>query len=215
MLLEHGHNVHIIERDKGNLESHMAGICAAEHVLAFLRKFDRLKKPFGIPSEIFQSVDQQGNVRPFLKAERLLTSWDILYWRLRMGFDGAGGEFFEAGNDEIFERQHELNKRGKGLYDTGKRVVGISALESGVVVRVVDVSTQVKQKLIAGLVIGADGPNSMVRDTFMPKARSQRAYAGYVAWRGVVPENQVSSETRQMFQKNISYLLLPGEHIIM
>ena len=98
-----------------------------------------------------------------------------------MGFDGAGGEFFEGGNDEIFERRHESKKRGKGFYDTGKRVVGISALEGGVIVRVIDVSTQVEQKITAGLVIGADGPNSMVRDILMPKVRSQRAYAGYIA----------------------------------
>ena len=165
--------------------------------------------------EILQSIDQQGNVRPFLKAERVLTSWDTLYWRLRIGFDGAGGEFFEAGNDEIFERKQELKKRGKGFYDTGKRVVGISAPESGVIVKVIDVSTQIEQKITADLIIGADGPNSVVRDTFMPKVRSQQAYAGYVAWRGVVPENQVSPATRQIFQKNISHVLMPGEHIIM
>ena len=215
MLLEYGHDVHIIERDSGSPESYMAGICAAEHVLTFLRKFDRVKEPLGIPSELFQSVDRQGNVRPFLKAERVITSWDALYWRLRMGFDGVGGDFYDTDCEGAVELKQETKKRGKGFYDTGKRVVRISTEESGIAVSFVDAVTKEEEILKAGLVIGADGPNSFVRQTLLPNATPQRAYAGYIAWRGVVPENQVSPETRQIFQKNISYALLPGEHMIM
>lgn len=214
MLLEYGHNVHIIERDSGNPESHMAGICAAEHVLTFIRKFDRMKEPLGIPSEFFQSLDPLGNVRPFLKAHRVITSWDALYWRLRVGFDGAGGDFYDVACEESLEQKYEMKKRGKGFYDTGKRVVRISTKETGVTVSVVDAVTKEEQILTAGLVIGADGPNSLVRETLLPNVSIQRTYAGYVAWRGVVPENNVSLETRKIFQKNISYVLLPGEHMI-
>lgn len=39
------------------------------------------------------------------------------------------------------------------------------------------------------LLVGADGPGSLVRSHFCPRVRSQ--YAGYVAWRGVAPEGEV------------------------
>lgn len=214
MLLDYGHNVHIIERDSGSPESYMAGICAAEHVSTFLRKFDRIKEPLGIPSELFQSIDRQGNVRPFLKAKRVNTSWDVLYWRLRMGFDGARSDFYGADSEGTLELKHDMKKRGTALYDTGKKVVRIQSEKTGVTVSVVDAVTKKEESLTAGLVIGADGPGSIVRETLLPEVTAQRAYAGYVAWRGVVPENQVSRETREIFQKNISYVLLPGEHMI-
>lgn len=52
----------------------------------------------------------------------------------------------------------------------------------------------------ADFVIGADGPSSTVRRFLEPKVN--RRYGGYVAWRGVVNEGDMSEESRDLFIGN-------------
>ncbi|KAI0474594.1 hypothetical protein F4859DRAFT_521703 [Xylaria cf. heliscus] len=68
----------------------------------------------------------------------------------------------------------------------------------------------------ADLVLGADGPNSIIRRIFCATGQADRKYSGYVAWRGVVPEKAVSEETRRIFRENITYSSLRGQggHVI-
>ena len=72
------------------------------------------------------------------------------------------------------------------------------------------------KELFADLVIGADGPNSLVRRQFLGDRDVDRKYVGYLAWRGVVPEDQVSAETRNVFKENLTYSILgpQGGHVI-
>ncbi|MRW83894.1 hypothetical protein GJ698_07265 [Pseudoduganella sp. FT26W] len=48
------------------------------------------------------------------------------------------------------------------------------------------------------LLIGADGPSSAVRAQLLPGLAP--TYAGYVAWRGLVPEAQVAASVRDLLQ---------------
>ena len=54
------------------------------------------------------------------------------------------------------------------------------------------------------MLIGADGPNSIVRRAFVPDIVAMPWYLGYVAGMEVVPERGV----------NVTYFMLPGEHVI-
>jgi len=62
------------------------------------------------------------------------------------------------------------------------------------------------------LLIGADGLFSVVRAQFDPRVRP--AYAGYVAWRGLVEEADLSPQTRAAIGDHFAFCLPPGEQIL-
>jgi 2-polyprenyl-6-methoxyphenol hydroxylase-like FAD-dependent oxidoreductase len=61
------------------------------------------------------------------------------------------------------------------------------------------------------LLVGADGPGSTVRQQLLPNVRSE--YAGYVAWRGVVPEHQ-APELAAEFADRFTFFQAPHTNIL-
>ena len=64
----------------------------------------------------------------------------------------------------------------------------------------------------ANLVVMADGVGSLARSRLLPDVRS--AYAGYVAWRGMVPEAQLDASVRDVFDNAITYFVYANSHIL-
>lgn len=64
----------------------------------------------------------------------------------------------------------------------------------------------------ADLVIGADGPSSTIRSLFAPDV--ERKYAGYVALRGTVSENDVTAKTREAFSERFTFFHTKGIQIL-
>lgn len=62
------------------------------------------------------------------------------------------------------------------------------------------------------VVVFADGVNSLARATLLPSANPR--YAGYVAWRGMVHETELSAETRTLLADAITYFVYPNSHIL-
>jgi 2-polyprenyl-6-methoxyphenol hydroxylase-like FAD-dependent oxidoreductase len=62
------------------------------------------------------------------------------------------------------------------------------------------------------LMIGADGSRSTVRQTLMPEI--EPSYAGYVAWRGVVPESEADATLLETFENHFTFQEMPGSHIL-
>ncbi len=62
------------------------------------------------------------------------------------------------------------------------------------------------------LLVCADGINSASRASLLPEVTPR--YAGYVAWRGVVPEAELSRPTYHALYDALTYQLLPGSHIL-
>nr|QJQ82455.1 BisA [Biscogniauxia sp.] len=184
-------------------------------------RFDRVSEiPLGIASVQLQSLDQKGKVHPFLRVNRIMSSWDALYFRLRANFDMRASDYVpypRALEPPLADEDGEAAQL-RARYEVGKQVVGVEHLETGqVTVRYKDLADGGKDgEALADLVIGADGPNSVVRRTFLEPGQAERMYSGYVAWRGVVPETQVTKETRDVFRANITYSILKGEggHVI-
>jgi 2,6-dihydroxypyridine 3-monooxygenase len=64
----------------------------------------------------------------------------------------------------------------------------------------------------ADLLVCADGISSTSRQILMPEVSPR--YAGYVGWRGVVPEADLSPTTHKALYDALTYQLLPNSHIL-
>ena len=64
----------------------------------------------------------------------------------------------------------------------------------------------------ADLVVCADGVGSVLRRQLLPKA--ERQYAGYVAWRTMVPEADLEPSTRERLGDAITYAFCANSHIL-
>ena len=67
-------------------------------------------------------------------------------------------------------------------------------------------------KTTADLVVCADGVNSTARAELLPGRIPEPA--GYVAWRGVVPEHSLSDATRSVLDDAITYYVYANSHIL-
>jgi len=134
-----------------------------------------------------------------------MTSWDLLYNILRANFDGNVDEGYcdvPKGEDGDGESEY--------LY--GHKVITVKDIgDDGVEVGFEDKDGK-KGTLNANILIGADGPSSTVRNIFKPDV--QRAYAGYVAWRGTVLETEVSEESRECFSEKFTFFHRKGVQIL-
>ena len=64
----------------------------------------------------------------------------------------------------------------------------------------------------ADLLVCADGISSASRQRMFPEVEPR--YAGYVGWRGTVPEAQLSGETYDALHDALTYQVLPHSHIL-
>jgi 2,6-dihydroxypyridine 3-monooxygenase len=64
----------------------------------------------------------------------------------------------------------------------------------------------------AELVVCADGVGSTARRLLLPDARV--AYSGYVAWRGMVPEAELTAATRAALDDAITYHVTANSHVL-
>ncbi len=62
------------------------------------------------------------------------------------------------------------------------------------------------------LLIGADGIRSTVRAQFLPQAKP--VYAGYVAWRGLTDECNLTADTQRVLSDCLGFCLPPGEQML-
>ena len=104
--------------------------------------------------------------------------------------------------------RHLLAEFGHDRYLLGREAVGRDETDDAVTVRFAD-GAQVQ----ADLLVAADGVNSTFRHQLMPQVQHQ--YAGYVAWRGMVPERDLPPTIATMYDDSIVYHLFTNSHIVL
>jgi 2-polyprenyl-6-methoxyphenol hydroxylase-like FAD-dependent oxidoreductase len=83
-------------------------------------------------------------------------------------------------------------------YHTGHRTVGVDRGEEGAALEFDDGST-----VQADLVVAAEGGRSVTRQRLLPDADAEPA--GYVAWRGVVPEDNLPESVCEQFDDTFTF----------
>ncbi|GAB3681898.1 FAD-dependent monooxygenase [Saccharopolyspora sp. ID03-671] len=106
--------------------------------------------------------------------------------------------------DSVYTRLLDLF--GRERYHLGKSLVGLDQDERSVQLRFADGSDA-----SACFAVGADGGMSVVRQRLMGLTPQ---YAGYVTWRGLVYQGDVSENTWGYFDDAFTYGLLPDGHLI-
>jgi 2-polyprenyl-6-methoxyphenol hydroxylase-like FAD-dependent oxidoreductase len=92
-------------------------------------------------------------------------------------------------------------------HHAGRAVVGFDQDKDGVNVHFADGMSE-----RADWLIGADGIRSTVRRLLFPEL--EPAYAGYVAWRGLIEEGRMSAAARELLCDRLAFCLAPGEQMI-
>lgn len=198
-------NIRIFERNPTPLlQDQGAGVVAGPDVQQFFGTYDRTQTPLTVTSQQRLYLNKSGDVIDREDRKQHMTSWDLLYHLLRANYDGVKSEYAEGPGSRDGE--------GTVAYEYGCSVTAVEApcTTSGTSV---DYSDPVKVTIKsysgqtfttdADLVIAADGPSSAVRAIYVPDVK--RTYAGYVAWRGTVRENQVSEAAAKAFVEKFTF----------
>ncbi len=98
------------------------------------------------------------------------------------------------------------SRLGHGQYVLGMPVSAVRQTATGATLAFEDGTTET-----ADLVIGADGIGSVVRRALNTSSTSE--YAGYVAWRGLIPEADMP-EVSSLLSENFAFFVVPGIHIL-
>ncbi|KAF1837427.1 FAD/NAD(P)-binding domain-containing protein [Decorospora gaudefroyi] len=207
-------NIRIFERNPTPLlQDQGAGVVAGQDVQKFFKTHDRSQTNLTVPSHQRLYLDRKGSVIDRKDQEQQMTSWDLLYHLLRTNYDGTETEYAKVPTAEHGE--------GKTSYEYGCTVTKVETPKSSSPDRL-DFSEPVKVAVQhksgesfttdADLVIAADGPSSKIRAEYFPDLK--RTYAGYVAWRGTVPETQVSQAATDVFVEKFPFFHTEGIQIL-
>ena len=107
--------------------------------------------------------------------------------------------------DRVFRMLRE--KLPAGRYHLGKELQRIEQSAESVTAYFADGA-----QATADLIVGADGFRSTVRTQILPGV--EPVYAGYVAWRGLVPESALSPATQADLFDALVFCLPPGEQCL-
>ena len=215
VLLRQGHNVTIFERSPTPLlQNQGAGVVAGGETQAFFSKHDHTKRPIAVTSAQRLYLNKQGDTVDREDTVQRMTSWDLLYYLGRANFDRVKSEYLPTG-----EAPERSSTEGTARYEYGRIVTHAKEVGEKVEILFEDVRPDQENAnsrihdhghankqgtLRADLLVAADGPSSSLRRLLLPTA-SHRTYAGYVAFRGTVPESELSAAAEQVFIEKFTF----------
>lgn len=183
LLQKQGHDVAIYERSRSGLDGKGAGLVGQGELLQILRM---------IGCEHVAGVGVVAHERV-----HFARSGDIVHRQSTPQTQLSWDTLFNA----------VLQRFGAGRYELGSAARRV--ISDG---RQVDILFEGGHSAQFDLVIGADGIGSRVRSAVSPENHGNR-YAGYLTWRGLIPESAVP-ETADILVGRFSFYSEPGEHML-
>lgn len=183
LLRRDGHEVRIHERSRHGLAGRGAGLVPQSEVFQMLRLLGH---------EPVAHIGVTARERIYLDragsvVQRLATPQMQVSWDVL--YETLAGELDE------------------GHYSLGQEAETVEPAERGAILRFRDGSTRA-----ADLVIGADGIGSVVRKIVNPEHHDNR-YAGYAAWRGLVPETALPPAAALLLER-LAFYVTTGAHAL-
>src|ERR1700750_1594249 len=112
----------------------------------------------------------------------------------------------------LFSSWNTIYRSLLGLFDPDRYLLGREVTGFSQAADSVRVTLAGGQEAEADLLGCADGVSSPARARLLPEVRP--SYAGYVAWRGTLPEQALTAATRERFGDAITYQALKDSHIL-
>lgn len=181
-----GWDIDIFERSPHDLDSRGGGIVLQPEVVEVFRRadVDLRAVELGVESAYRTVFRPDGSTESKRFAPQTQTSWSLIYTTLKAAF-------------------------GPENYHQAKTLVKVDQdLRAGTVTAHFDDGTGESGDLL----IGADGGDSIVRQQFWPTMRP--TYAGYLAWRGLVPEDAMPQAAREALHGDFGFANNKGSHIL-
>ncbi|KAF1968446.1 FAD/NAD(P)-binding domain-containing protein [Bimuria novae-zelandiae CBS 107.79] len=206
------HRITILERNPTTLlHNQGAGIVAGGDTLNFFKRYDRCDRPLAVSSQRRQYLNRDGDIVHKEDMVQNMTSWDLVYYMLRANVDYVESSYCNV--------PAPLSDEGEVRHLHGHKVTGVEKRGTKIVVHHTTKDND-EGTMEADLVVGADGPSSTIRTLLQPDV--QRTYAGYVALRGTVREDEVTPKALEAFKNRFTFFhtrgiqilayLIPGEN---
>jgi 2,6-dihydroxypyridine 3-monooxygenase len=191
VLRDAGCDVQVFERSSTALQARGAGIAALDTTLDYLLKRGGFEVTDVCSSTGWiRFLNRDGSVQHEQRHRYRFSSWNTIYRSL-------------------------LSLLDAGRYQLGTEVTGFAERHGTVTVTLGPgprASRRTSQRAESDLLVCADGVGSPARARLLPAVRP--AYSGYVAWRGTVPEQDLSPGTRKILGDALTYQVLPRSHIL-
>ena len=172
-------------------------------------------------------LNREGQIFDREEFVQRMTSWDLLYHIGRANFDGKKSGYVSADWERVTggpDRERVSETWGRAKYEYGRAVEKLTAVgggeggESKVEVKWRDTreGSQTKGEegtLLVDFVVCADGPSSGMRRLLLDEA-VHRTYAGYVAFRGTVPEEEIGQAAAEVFVEKFAFFHKDGTQIL-
>src|SRR6266850_21120 len=176
-------DVEIFEKSAGEMKSRGAGLVIQPDMMQYLMEYNiSPKEVFGVPITERQYLNEQGQVVLKHANDTSFTSWDYIYKQLKDTFPA-----------EKYHFNHQATK----------------VEQSGKDVRVHFDNGAVKE---CDLVVGADGYDSLVRQTYLPEHNP--VYAGYIAYRGLIEEAELGADCVKFYDGRFTLYQGADTHIL-
>jgi 2-polyprenyl-6-methoxyphenol hydroxylase-like FAD-dependent oxidoreductase len=180
-----GHDVAVYERVAENMSSRGGGIATQ--------------------APLWQALENAGVLQPDAKRPGVAL-------RERVVFDQKGKVVASRLHHQIVTSWDSLYRLLRPalpdkFYRQGREVSGLAEDDQGVTLLFRDGSQE-----RGDMVIAADGSRSILRDQLLPGHKP--AYAGYVAWRGLVAESALDAATRDALCERMSFFTPEKEQIL-